>query len=356
MSKAPTLSTIAAEVGVSIFTVSLALRNSQRVAASTREQVRVAAERLGYKPNPMVSALMTSIRNRRSANCRCSIALLVAQDDPQWEGQHRFIRDIRDGGARRARELGYSFTTLQMAAAKHRPARMQQILEARGIDGVILAPLPEHGYVLGLDWAKLAYVAVGFTFDEAPANRVAVNLYRTTRLAIEAVEQRGFKRIGMVMHKRLLGAVEDVLLACYLAYAYQRHGQVAVPPLLLDEAEITPERVIPWVKKHKVDAILGFRGAIPDWLREAGFAVGSEVGFAHLDCSPRSSRFAGIDQRMPDLGSMAVDLLIEQIQNNQRGVPAIPKLVEIDGDWRDGATMPKQVNSPAQLRPALLTQ
>ena len=57
---------IARCLGVSHVTVSLALRDSPRVSASTKERIKKAANEMGYRPDPMLTAL-AAYRSRRSA-------------------------------------------------------------------------------------------------------------------------------------------------------------------------------------------------------------------------------------------------------------------------------------------------
>ena len=47
-------------------TVSLALRRAPRISAATRERVLAAAERLGYRRNPLVAALMADLRGKKA--------------------------------------------------------------------------------------------------------------------------------------------------------------------------------------------------------------------------------------------------------------------------------------------------
>ncbi|MCU0791263.1 MAG: helix-turn-helix domain-containing protein [Opitutaceae bacterium] len=54
---------IANLVGLDPSTVSLALRDHPRIAAATRERVRRAAAKLGYAPDPLLSALASYRRN-----------------------------------------------------------------------------------------------------------------------------------------------------------------------------------------------------------------------------------------------------------------------------------------------------
>ena len=56
---------VAAAAGVSVMTVSLALRRVPSIPAETRERVLAVAEKLGYRRNPLVAALMADLRGRR---------------------------------------------------------------------------------------------------------------------------------------------------------------------------------------------------------------------------------------------------------------------------------------------------
>ena len=49
---------VAVHAGVSRSAVSLALQHHPSIPASTRERIRAAAQELGYRPNPLVTALM----------------------------------------------------------------------------------------------------------------------------------------------------------------------------------------------------------------------------------------------------------------------------------------------------------
>ncbi|NBT49756.1 MAG: LacI family DNA-binding transcriptional regulator, partial [Actinobacteria bacterium] len=74
----PTLETIAKKCRVSKVTVSLALRNSPRISSSMRARVAQVAAELGYTPNPMVSALMTSLRSTRKTKFVCNLGFITS--------------------------------------------------------------------------------------------------------------------------------------------------------------------------------------------------------------------------------------------------------------------------------------
>jgi DNA-binding LacI/PurR family transcriptional regulator len=340
MNRAPTISDLASAAKVSRFTVSLALRNSPRVAAATRLKVEAVAKKLGYRPNPTLAALMRSIRSKSLEERRTCFAMIVALDEPDWKGRHRYIQEMRRGAEERAASLGYGFECLTLPKSKEPIKRLQQIIEARGIDGLIIAPLHRSGVQLGLDLARQSYVAIGQTLTEVPANRVESGTYHNMRIVLDAIRNRGWRRPGAILHQRLSAAVEDRLLGAYLAYGHALPDESTVPPLLCHEAEMTAEMVVKWVRENQVDAVIASRSQILDWLIAAGYRIGEDLGFAHLDCPSESLKLAGMDQRLCEVGAIAVEMLGEQIQANQRGIPRIPKIVEIDGVWHDGPSLP----------------
>ena len=57
---------IAAEAGLSPSTVSLALRNSPKIPAATKQRIRKIAQRLGYRPDGKLTELMSHLRLTRT--------------------------------------------------------------------------------------------------------------------------------------------------------------------------------------------------------------------------------------------------------------------------------------------------
>lgn len=61
--KKVTIRDVAAKLGLSAMTVSLALRDNPRISAETKERVRAAMDKLGYKPSHVARALATGKSN-----------------------------------------------------------------------------------------------------------------------------------------------------------------------------------------------------------------------------------------------------------------------------------------------------
>ena len=99
-----TLTQVAEASGVSLATASYSLRNDRRIPRVTAARVQTAAKRLGYRPNPRVSALMAHIRQAQPVTVGERIAFLWIDASP---GERPYQR-IFDGAKDRAIQLGYS--------------------------------------------------------------------------------------------------------------------------------------------------------------------------------------------------------------------------------------------------------
>src|SRR3954466_4889457 len=78
----PSYKDIAEQAGVSLMTVSLALRNSPRISAATRARVRRIADQLGYTADPKIADMMNYLRQRRVVKSQPVIALINAREAP----------------------------------------------------------------------------------------------------------------------------------------------------------------------------------------------------------------------------------------------------------------------------------
>src|SRR6185295_13939113 len=109
MARPVTMKTIAAQAGVTQATVSMCLANNPRIPAVTRTRVRAIAERLGYRPNPYISALMRVRRQGRTSNDRPVLALVNGlESEDGWKKTISLtVRQMRDGAMERAAVRGY---------------------------------------------------------------------------------------------------------------------------------------------------------------------------------------------------------------------------------------------------------
>jgi DNA-binding LacI/PurR family transcriptional regulator len=74
-------------------------------------------------------------------------------------------------------------------------------------------------------------------------------------------------------------------------------------------------------------------------LRRAGYRVPDDVGVAYHTLDEKSLCLSGMKKNSFQIGEMAVDLLIDMLHRNERGVPIHPYLLMVEGSWVEGNTL-----------------
>ena len=119
------LKDIAEDLGVSVMTVSKALRNHNDVAEGTRLRVRQRAKDLGYQPNLLARAL---------GGHRSFLVGLIVPDL-----MHSFFAEVAKGIDRTLGPLGYQIALCNSLEIAEVVIRQIKRLMAHKIDGLIIA-------------------------------------------------------------------------------------------------------------------------------------------------------------------------------------------------------------------------
>lgn len=326
----PTLRTLAAELGVSHATVSMALRNDPSISVAMRKRVQALARKRNYRGNILVSALLTQVRRRRVDVGGEVIAVLV-------EGMGIQHAPVLMGGVweevqQHAWRLGMKLEIFPLGHRGQNSAHAGRVILNRGIRGIIVTPMPLDLLPLQIDWKEHATVAVGYSFQQQNVHRVAhshfcglIECYRQLRAA-------GWRRIGCALQRETDARSLHYWQAAALC-APRLHGGAAIEPLLLgkelDEAELET-----WFEAHTPDAIIGSNpDYVPAWLRKRGVRVPGKVAYASLDLSA-GAKWPGIHQFWPGIFSAAVDQLAGSLARNEFGLPPSPRVTLVDGVWK----------------------
>ncbi len=331
-----TIKDVAREAGVSMATVSLVMRSSPRIRAETAAKVREAAERLGYTPSPMVSALMARIRSARPNRDHTTLAVLGWVPPKEPSANSWFSRDVAEGIKARAEKLGFG---LQYYAASGRTtslARISQVLRNTGVPAAIIPPLSKGSTTLEFDFTHLSAIAVGYSLREPALHRVCPDQYQGMAHMLEQLTARGYRRIGLCIDRGTDDRVLHKWTAVQLWHNRYVAGSEAVPPLFGDAFEKPAlER---WLKRSKPDAVIAPTCSVLRMIRSLGYDVPGDIGFALTNHADRNEPCSGLDQRPQLLGEHAVDAVVAQINRNERGVPAVPLTTSVEGVWIDEGT------------------
>ncbi|MDX2187335.1 MAG: LacI family DNA-binding transcriptional regulator [Opitutaceae bacterium] len=332
----PTLRDIAARVGCAKATVCLALKDDPRLTATTRRKVQLVAKELGYRPDPVLSQI--AMQRWRGTAPRGSVMAFVTTNHP-------LLRQPLDhaaiGGARaRAFEMGYlvEHFCFEEYRESHRLAR---VLRNRGIRGVILGQVMQAGVLQGFPWEDFVVVACNNGFYRPPVNLITYDHARAMVDAWRTAEDRGYKRIGVAIFDESMAIDEfdRTSAALYCQQHYTRRRKI--PRLHFKPGDA--RAIATWARTHRPDVILGFNESVYGHLREKGFRVPEELGFAALmvdTSNPNSQSISGIEYDPAVLGAFAVEHLDGRLRSNRVGLPERLQVVHVRSRWHEGTSLP----------------
>jgi LacI family transcriptional regulator len=333
------LQDIATAAGVSRATVSLALRNHASISPDTRARVQQIAARMGYRPNPLVSALMSHQR-RAKPQQPTHLGLAMVMNFSRGEVWQKFLsEDLLSSAARRAEQLGYQLEEFWLGDGDITAQQLSSILYRRSVPGVIVAPLPEARGQIAMDWSHFASVAIGYSLLRPQLHRVTTNRFQGMRLAIKNLRHLGYRRPGLALRLDQDARVDHQWGAAF-AWEQQHTAPTArTEPFVVEEAQWTERAFARWFRANRPDVVVGYDPEIIEWLKRLGKSVPDQVGFAHLWVPDTSGTFAGIYHNPPAIGTASVDFLVGLIQRNERGLPESSQTLLLETTWQDGATV-----------------
>lgn len=331
---------VAARAAVSPATVSLVLRRSPLISAHTCARVLEAAQSLGYRPNPFVQSLMRTRRRRGCAALGPVIAFVTAH--ATHDGWRRdptpVFRQMFAGSRARAEECGYRLEEFWLHGQGMSPQRFCTMLRARGIHGLVLAPLPEGNSTLALDWDDFAAVALGFTLTHPGVHRVSNDHFHSLITAYSECRRLGCQRIGLALSETVNEKVQRRWLAAYLVAQFQDAGIPRLTPFVASTLTVDAFRA--WFEAERPDVIIApAPQQLLHWLASWGVRVPEDVGIASLSAPMIGDPLTGICQNGEQLGRRSVDLVVTALERNELGLPTLPDVLLVDGNWNPGQTV-----------------
>lgn len=330
---------IAEKAGVSAMTVSLALRDHPRISSQTRARIKSLASEMDYRPDPALAALLAYRQERQIVRNYGTIAFLTNFPSVDGWRSQVFINRYYDGAVQRARELGYVIDTIWMSQPGMTPRRMVQILAARGIKGLLVAPIPASAAVLALDWDEFCAVSLCKNLIKPEVNVVDHNHHQSMTLAWHEVRRRGYRRVGYAIRDYAENITGRRWVAAYLME--QRHPsrskrEANLEPLVTDRW--TKSVFTHWVHKVRPDVIISPDLSVYTWLQEMSQGKTRAPDFLWLEAETTRD-ISGVTQHFDQVGIAAVDVLHMELLRNAYGVPLSRHTLEIDGSWIEGRTL-----------------
>ncbi len=139
---------------------------------------------------------------------------------------------------------------------------------------------------------------------------------------------KGFRRIGLALSLAVSERVDGKWFGGYLASQLHWPKSDRVAPLMNtpNDAGIFEK----WLRREQPDALLLAEPHVLAWL-PTDPARRPPIAWLTVETGARG--VWGIDHQPVRTAAAAVDLVVGQIHRNERGVPAAPQTVLLDGTW-----------------------
>lgn len=340
MKRGPNMQDVADAAKVSLMTVSYALRQHPSIPAKTRERIQTIATELGYVRSPLVSALMTQIRGRKETKDQPIIAFLSSYPDRATMLGNSFRRACFEGATRRAESLGFTLELFLAPAASARASkRLSDVMAFRNVQAVICGISSLDSPPVALDWSAFASCVIGSSHPYPHHHHIESNYPGMVLLAIERLKKLGYSKIGFLSGSFENARVEDAVISALAGYNFSVPAREQIRFSVLTRKNWNAPHVSAWVKRHKLDALIIQSHTMYGFLSESAVKVPQDLAVATLERT-EESKMAGIDQGPAEIGAAAVELVVNELYQNHRGIPETRHTLLLDGHWVDGPSAP----------------
>lgn len=313
--KRPTIKDIARAVGVSTATVSLALNNRPRVGKSTQEKIRRVAAELNYQPNFTARSLVT----RKSQTLGLMITSIL----------NPFYPELAKGIEDAALSFGYSIILCSTDSTQKKEREFTRMLRSKGVDGIIsscaeandptVKPLLDEGFPFVLVNRRVLNRSV-----MERVNYIIIDNYSGGYMAMEHLVRLGHRRIALITGppnvsnniERIKGAQK----------AGREYG-LALDPRLMAVCHSSKEMAYEAAKRFLAlkdpptafFAINDYKAlGVREAILECGLRIPEDVALVGFDdiaaTALRGIEITTINQKKYEMGTMAVRVLVEQIE------------------------------------------
>ncbi|EIP98856.1 transcriptional regulator [Opitutaceae bacterium TAV1] len=328
---------IAQKLGLHRTTVSMALRGHPSIPQETRDRIERIAAELGYVPDPMLAALAVYRSARRPAAFQGMLAWVVNSSGGYNWAHSKMWHDYYDGARAGAQRHGFSMETVDLNVPGMAPAGIARTLRARSICGLLLCPQPRARMTLDFPWEDFSAVTFGYTLDHPILHTVVPAQYRNLTRAMRELLRRGYRRIGLVFHDLHDARTDHNYLGAW--YAENHFLASRIEPLLYPNHLDYRASLKTWLRKWRPDGIIAGTSDITRNLNALGYAVPEDIAVVCPGLGTADSTITGVVEESFHVGEVAVDFLVAMMQRGERGVPAHPQRIHVEGSWVEGKTI-----------------
>lgn len=339
MSIQVTIKDIAKILGISVSTVSRALKNHPDISLETKREVQALAKKLNYTPN----VIALSLRNRKSFLIGVIIPEII----------HHFFSCVISGIEQVANRNGYNVIIFQSNESSEREASIcQTVLNAR-VDGVLISmakTTTKADHFRELQQAGIPMVFFDRICGDIDTDRVVVDDFKGAYAAVEHLISVGCKRIAhlsapqnmQIAQKRQMGYVqalrdhhlpvdERLIIPCDNKEDAMVVGREL---MLLDERPDGIFAVNDLTAAGAMYAIKNMGYKVPEDVAISGFTDG-------LVSTLTDPTLTTVEQHGDQMGEIATNLLLRRINSGDELIPTVTKVLKtnliVRGSTRRGS-------------------
>ncbi|MDR2675180.1 MAG: LacI family transcriptional regulator [Opitutaceae bacterium] len=338
---------IAETAGVSVSTISLALRNSAKISAGRRAAILRLAEKMGYRNDPRISELMLYLRTARAGRAPSNIAFVIPELTRDQVRHYSPILCMLDGVREMAGTVGFEVDVFHLADPGMNTKRLRSILTARGIRGVIIAPFASGVAELDFDIRGFSVATAGYSIVKPRLHRACPHYQQMMDELLETCTALGHRRLGLVMTYNEGGIGHKLFTSSFLYYQSKIPADDRIP--ILPKPEISPGHLRRWLAAHRPDVVIS-AASVYHLLHGIGVDIPRDVSFASIDLSEPPTDAAGADQRYQLVGREALTLVLSQLNLNRTGEPEDPRVLLVDSHQREGFSLVAKNSRPRKKK------
>lgn len=328
--KETTLKQIAETLGISITTVSKALKNYPDVSAKTRKKVLELSQELHYTPN----SFAVNLRTKESR----TIGLIIP------EVVHHFFSNVINGIIAEAEKNGYLVIILQSNESLELEKKQVELLINKRVDGIIMSLSNESNddeHIKEILKREIPFVQFDKISKFIPSSKVIINDQKAAFEATEHLIKKGCKKIAHIR-----GPVNPQnSIDRFLGYkkALEHYGIpfdynliYTCKNVTFEEGKIFAEQLL---KEHEnIDGIFAITdlvavGVIAHF-NENNIKVPEEIkviGFSNWFMSQViTPKLSTVDQPSFEMGIQSFLLLLEEINSRKEILEFKPRIIELE--------------------------
>ncbi len=306
---------VAKKAGVSATTVSAYLNKSAPVNKLTAEAIKEAIEELEYKPN----LIARSLRQKKTNTVGLIVGNILSH----------FYTVIAKSVEDTARKYGLNTILCNGDDDSQKELDYIKILESSRVEGIILTPTGKNGdYINELIKSGIEIVLIDRIIEGVNCSSVVVDNEKGAEKAVRHLIEQGYKRIGIINGSLEIGTAKKR----YDGYikVLSKAG-LPINNNLIKIGDFKMETGITMCRelldgKNKPDAIFSTNVDITKGIlvtiKQRGLKIPNDIGLVGFDDSDLTKLFdppiTVISQPVYEIGSTAMEIMINEIKNNTK--------------------------------------